>query len=1068
MLILSIEGFSQRFAHQSPDVPYRSQENPHYWGHRKPYPGYWQQDVHYFIKARIDDATDIIHGDEFRLVYYNNSPHTLNELYFNLHQNAFQPNSYYHNLNENNRIKVEFGDYEAQGLGTTYENLLVNGQSVKSVLDNTTLQLILNTPLSPGDSLEVSMNFKTYFDSGTMRRRMKEFESFGFKHYDGVHWYPQIVVYDQKFGWVANEQHLDKEFYNNFGGFDIELTFPHDYIVEATGVLVNQEEVLPNDLRRKLDLTNFAKKPWNEAPSIIIPREEGKTKTWVFHAKNVHNFAFTADPMYRIGEIEVDEIRVIALVQEPHASRWQQSAGFTANVISVYSRDFGSYDWPKIIVADARDGMEYPMLTLDGGTYPQHQGLLAHEVGHMWFYGMLGTNETYRAYMDEGFTQFLTVWSMDRIVGEERQRIAPSNYVTRHLDPSNNRYESLYYPYVHTITEGFDEPLNTHSAGFNGAIRHGGSYGLVYYKAGVMLYNLKYILGEELFLKAMQHYVQKWKFAHPYPEDFRQAIIEYTQTDLNWFFDQWLETTKTIDYGIKRIRSGDNPNEYLITFERKGRMQMPIDFTVTTTDGETHKFHIPNTWFIKKTDATVLPKWYGWDKIQPTYTATVTLPGPIANVEIDPDHFLADVDLRDNRKGQGGIRSWQFDHRVPNINRWDEKRNFWRPDIWYNGFDGIQFGLNLRGSYMTRNSFSVSTWLNTTIGGTWREEEPTFTSQLFAFDLRNENSFNEVWQGLKISQNAYYNAGIWKLGVGAEKTFRSQDMKNPRFSRIFLRPGVLINELNYRQYLLLPDHWGRQGEFNNFINSFIDMGFFRNYVYKRGSGQMTISARTPSFGSDFNYGYLRLNSINSVSYGKIDVRSRVFGQWGTGNFPMESALYLAGANPEEMLTNRITRARGFVPEDWVRFNETPGHFHMGGGLNLRGYAGYLSPDLISVNDADTVVFGYMGNSGAAVNLEIDFDKFFPIKPGGVFKHLSFDTYLFADAGILNYQLSPGNSAFGKVRMDAGIGTAMNIKFSPLTINPLVIRFDMPLFLNTPPPTENFLQLRYVIGVSRAF
>ncbi|WMJ74881.1 M1 family aminopeptidase [Cytophagaceae bacterium ABcell3] len=1068
LILLGVfNSFAQRFAHQSPDVPYRSEENPHYWGHKKPYPGYWQQDVHYFIKARVDDSTDIIHGEDYRLIYYNNSPNKINELYFNLHQNAFQPSSYYHGLNENNRIKVEFGKYEAQGLGTTFENLQVNGEGVEATLDNTTLQVKLNETLQPGDSLEVTMQFKTYFDTGTMRRRMKVFEEHGFKHYDGVHWYPQIAVYDHKAGWWANEQHLDKEFYNNFGAFDIELTFPHDYIVEATGVLVNEEEVMPADLREKLDLSNFKDKPLNEAPSIIIPREEGKTKTWKFHAKNVHNFAFTADPMYRIGEVNLDGVRVIALAQEPHASKWQESAIFTAMVIQVNGQDFGSYDWPKIIVADAKDGMEYPMLTLNGGTYPGHQGLLAHEVGHMWFYGMLGTNETYRAFMDEGFTQFLTVWTMDKIVGEERQRIHPSKYVTRHLDPSSNRYESLYYPYILTATEGYDEPLNTHSAAFNGAIRHGGNYGLVYYKAGVMLYNLRYVLGEQLFKEAMQHYVNQWKFAHPYPEDFRRSIMEYTQTDLNWFFDQWLETTKNIDYGIKNIRSGNGESEYEITFERKGRMQMPIDFTVTTTDGQELKYYIPNTWFEKETDATVLPKWYGWDKIQPEYTATVKLPAELETVEIDPEHYLADIDLRDNKKGNSGIRTLSFDHRVPNLNRWDEQRNYWRPDLWFNGFDGLQLGANIRGNYMTRSNYSATFWVNTTLGGSSLEDRPSANRQLFAFDLENELSLNKWWRGLSTSQEAYYNAGIWKLGIGLEKTFRSQDMKNPRYSQIFFRPGFLMNDRSYQQYLLLPNHWGRAGEFDRFINSFIDIGFFRNYKFSRGSGQVNLTVRTPSIGSDFNYGYIQLNQINSYKVSKLEFRSRIFGQWGVGEFPLESALYLAGANPEGLLENRATRARGIVPQQWAGFGTGTNNFHMGGGLNLRGYSGYLSPDVITVDGADTIVFGYVGNSGAAINLEMDFDKFISFKPGGIFRYLSMDTYLFADAGILGYNHT-GSFATGRFRMDAGLGTALKIKFTPLKINPLVIRFDMPLFLNAPPAEENHFQFRYVLGISRAF
>src|SRR5207249_843327 len=148
----------------------------------------------------------------------------------------------------------------------------------------------------------------------------------------------------------------------------------------------------------------------------------------------------------------------------------------------------------------------------------------------------------------------------------------------------------------------------------------------VYTKTATMLYNLQYVLGDELFQESMKHYFEKWKMCHPYFEDFRAAIIEYSHADLNWFFDEWLETNKNIDYAIKSVRKGKNKNEYIIRFLRKGRMQMPIDFTVFSIDNKSYNFHIPNTWFVKKTNATVLPKWFGWDKLQPSYKAHVIIP----------------------------------------------------------------------------------------------------------------------------------------------------------------------------------------------------------------------------------------------------------------------------------------------------------------------------------------------------------------------------------------------------------------------------------------------------------
>jgi hypothetical protein len=1059
-----------------PENKYRTSANPHYWKNKLPHAGYWQQDVHYEITAVVNDSDDVIEG-KYKLTYWNNSPFDLNELYFHLIQNAFQPGSYYDNLNKNNDVKVKFGKYEQKGLGTTTENIMVNGEKAETILDNTILKVILSKPLKAGESLIVTMDFKTYWDSGTMRRRMKEFDSFGYKHFDGVQWYPAIAVYDHKFGWET-EQHLDKEFYGDFGTFDIALTFPQEYIVEATGTLVNPETVMPLDLREKLDLRNFAKKPFNEAPSVIIPKEPGKTKTWYYHAENVHNFAFTADPTYRIGEVEWNGIRVIALAQEPHASKWQESAIFTARVIQIYSRDFGTYDWPKIIVADAKDGMEYPMLTLDGGTYPQHQSLLAHEVGHMWFYGMVGSNETYRALLDEGFTQFLTVWSMDRIVGEKRQRLAMSKFIMKHLDSSDTRYENLYYPYINTVQEGYDEQLNTHSSGFHGAIRHGGNYGLVYYKTGVMLYDLRYVLGDELFLNAMKHYVKKWKFAHPYPEDFREAIIEYTQVDLNWFFDQWIETKKYIDYSvddIKKVEIKGDPlssqkNRYKITFSRKGRMQMPLDFTVTTNKGNQYKYHIPNTWFVKKTDAEILPKWYGWDLLEPQYTAIISVNADekIKSVEIDPDHYLADIDFRNNKKGASGISTLEFDNRVPNVTSWTKQKNFLRPDLWYNGYDGMQAGAHLEGNYMGFNSYYANVWLNTRLGQYDTPAGERTKNQAFAFDIYNKNSLSVLSRGASLYEQAYYNAGIWKFNLGFEKIFRKQDARNPKYSKIFINTKYLVNDLSYRNYLLYPDQWGKSGQQNNFVNASINLGYFRNYTYTNGNGEFTIAVRTPSFGSSYNYSYANLNSINKINWKKFEIKSRVYAQYGIGNFPLESQLYLAGANPEQLIDNKFTRARGIVPSGWQGYGVDINHFQMGGGLNLRGYSGYVAPELRKVHGTDSIAFAYAGRSGASWNLEIDFDKFIKIPAKGITKNFKVDTYLFTDLGVLNYKISNTENVFGKFRMDAGIGTAVTMKFGPFDIKPLTLRFDMPFFVNAAPAVSDYFKFRYVVGINRAF
>ena len=394
---------------------YRSASNQYYWKNRKPYEGYWQQDVDYNIKATLLDSFNIIDGEEI-LTYYNNSPDELPFVFFHLYNNAQTKGSYLADLYKNNNVDLHFGKYRAAGLGTNVEAITVSGSPLKTEIDNTVMKAWLATPLKPGESITFKIKFKTYFDDETIRNRMKAYAAFGYKHFNLVHWYPRISVYDKKQGWDT-DQHMDHEFYGDFGTYHVELTLPNHYVCDGTGVLQNEKEVLPDALRKQLDISNFAKKPFNSAPSEII-KPNGTFKTWIFDAINVHDAAYTFDPTYRIAEVMQGNVRCMALAQEQHAGAWQNAAQYVAKVIENNSKNIGEYAYPKMIAADADDGMEYPMITLDGGSDPGYRGLFIHEISHNWFFGMVGSNETYRAFLDEGFTQFYTIDGWDNLQGK--------------------------------------------------------------------------------------------------------------------------------------------------------------------------------------------------------------------------------------------------------------------------------------------------------------------------------------------------------------------------------------------------------------------------------------------------------------------------------------------------------------------------------------------------------------------------------------------------------------------------------------------------------------------------
>ncbi len=1064
------------------DNEFRNSSNKYYWQNRKPDADYWQQDVQYKINAVIHEEDNHIAATE-ELTYWNNSPDTLTYVYFHMYQNAFIKGSYLHELEAMNKVKTHLGKNEAAGLGITADNIQVDGIAARTELDNTIMKLYLPHPLYPGRKTVITMGFNTYWDKGDTRRRMKMWDAWGFMHYNGCQWFPKISVYDRMHGW-DNYQHLNKEFYGDYGLYDVTLDFPSNYVVEATGVLQNRDEVLPRELRDKLDIKNFAGKKWDEAPSTITPYEKGKRKQWHFIGNNVHDFAFTADPSYRIGTAYWNGIECVGIVQEPHAAGWQNAPEYITRIIKTFSETIGMYCYPKIVAADAQDGMEYPMLTLDGGAEPGYHSLLVHEIGHNWFYGQVGSNETYRAAMDEGFTQFLTSWGLRIIDGENMITGTPKSKYRRHFtEPINVLDRNVITRYTYEALNGAQTTLNTHSDDFNNALNHGGGYGQVYFKTATMLYNLEYVLGDSLFQAALHHYFEQWKFVHPYYEDFRASVIQFTHVDLSWFFDEWFETAKTINYEVKRIHRIHGTDSFAISLNRASDMQMPIDLTVTRKDGSKQNYYIPNTWFVKKTDATLLPKWTGWGSFGRRYTAHVYAPSGIRSVQIDTTFRLGDIDLVDNKKTKGlyfkdrpvkikldGGLAGAFDRR--------NYRVYIRPDLWWNSIDGIKAGIHMESDYLySVQKADMSIWWNTHL---LQDSKYKPLSNEGAYDhfaainytFNYETPVTRNMPKLRIQINSRFLDGLWYHRGGLNWLMNDKNTIQAYVQSMW-RPN--IDAFNY---LIYPSDWSSNWDMPN---TSLNLVWGHSYNYFSGSGKYTFSFRAPFLNSKhglFDYSYVQLESINTNNIGRLEVRTRVFGRYGMGNqLPYESLLYMAGANPEEEMDNKYSRSIGIVPGEWEdisRYNVN--HFQMGGGLNLRGYAGYFAPD----ERNGIMMEGYKGRSGASVNIETGFERYIPLHPRLFRNWLHTSLYAFADAGVMelsNYALpayptiAPNATYWSDLHVDAGLGVAFTIKSWGVfeKARPLTIRFDVPLFLNRPPYSNNqYATFRYVVGINRAF
>lgn len=1068
---------SVSYAQQQNLPKFRSTENKNYWKNKAPHSSYWQQDVVYNIDAELDDSLEIIDGN-LELHYFNNSPHTLKEAFFHLYQNSNQPGSLTDKLYNVNKIKVNYGKYEGQNLGTTIQNIQIGQKNQLEKINETDfevnytlLKIKLPQELKSGDSIVFKIKFKTYFDRGSIRRRMKVFDHHGIKHFNGVHWYPRICVYDQKFGWETS-QHLEKEFYGDFGEFKVNLTLPQEYIVEGTGTIVNESEVLPASLLQQLDVRNFKNKKPSENPSIIIPKSN-KKKTWQFHALNVHDFAWTADPTYRISKVKWNNINCIAIVQENNAPFWQQTAQFTAEVIALYSSLYGMYEYPKIVVADAADGMEYPMLTLCGGYFPQHKSLIAHEVGHNWFMGMVGSNETYRASLDEGFTQFLTAVALRKLNVERMPE-----------------YSRVYAGYIEDAIDGTDAPLNTHSNEFGNAVSHGGGYKHVYFKTATMLYNLQYFLGDSLFEASMKNYVQQWKFCHPYVEDFRNSIIASSQVDLNKFFDQWFESTDFIDYGIKKVTK-IGPSKYEIEVQRNGSLIMPLHISLYSivVDPLTKKsklvttpINIPVNQY-KDPYSVNTRIWDGWGKINPTFSFKVQLQdnSTLKQVWIDPSGRLADVYRVNN--------TWKNKHEIHFD--WGNGENssylggyqwLYRPALTFNQYSGLLAGMKLSGQYAGRkHQIDARTWVAVLPSNF--DLNIQYPQQKISFDIKYNHEMRKGGEYFSriISYNQQLNLSLgWKMkflgytfGLYG-KHLQSLVGKN---AVNYQKNSFEVNSIYENQYAgIIPSQSIWSHHKNTSLNVFID----KSYSGWGERGDINMTARLISPWSEVDYGYVNFTWKHySKKLKYVDLKSRLFIQIGHSNAQNgeESLLYAAGANPEQQQEQYIVRDINQMPLLPARIyksyppqrNQIPVYLHSGGGLNLRGYNGRV----LGLNTNDTTVAFFRGTSGVALNIELGFA---PLLSGVMKnKYIKFSPYLFADIGQMGYK-QQSDWLFSGALADAGIGTTFQIKnlnslfFKSILneVKPINFRLDLPIFLNTYHPSESALQLRVVFGVDYSF
>lgn len=594
---------------------------------------YWQQQADYKMDIEMDVENFQFTGTQ-QIKYTNNSPNSLDRVFYHLYFNAFQPGSemdmrlqtipdpdrrMVNNLGtkENPKYQSRIAELSEDEIGyLKVSSLTKNGKTLQYSEEGTTLVVTLDTPIKSGETVTFDMEF-----TGQVPVQIRRS---GRNNKDGValsmtQWYPKMAEYDFE-GWHA-DPYIAREFHGVWGDYDVNITIDKDYIIGGTGVLQNANEI------------GYG----YQDEGVKVKRHRGKTLTWNFKAHDVHDFAWAADPEYIHDRIETPEgvtLHFLYKGNDKVVENWKKVQEPTAEMLTFFSKNIGPYPWEQYSVIQGGDGgMEYAMCTLitGGENYGSLFGTTAHEFAHAWFQQLLATNESAHPWMDEGFTTFISTLAENQING----------------DNEPNPFKNSYRGYQYIVESGKEQPLSTHADRYE----YNAAYSVAAYSKGsIFLSQLGYVIGQDKLMETLKEYYEKFKYTHPTPNDFIRVAEKVSGTNLNWYLTDWTKTTNTIDYGIEDVSSSDQTTT--VNLKRIGLMPMPIDVMVFYQDGTMEYFYIPlqmmygekgNPFQVKR---NVLQDWV-WGN--PNYSFEIQKPkSSIKAVVIDPSNLMADVDRSNN------------------------------------------------------------------------------------------------------------------------------------------------------------------------------------------------------------------------------------------------------------------------------------------------------------------------------------------------------------------------------------------------------------------------------------
>ncbi|RYY59017.1 MAG: M1 family peptidase [Chitinophagaceae bacterium] len=491
---------------------------------------YWQQQTDYVIDVFLDDKAQTLKGNVY-IEYTNNSPDELPFIWFHLWQNAYKNDrtAFARQLLRDKDGKARLKGIKDKG---SIEDLAftVEGKTARMEPDPENIdivKLVLPEPLKPGKKIILKTWFTVHIPTYASRSgRLGQ-------AYLMCQWYPKPAVYDRK-GWHPMPYLDQGEFYSDFGNFTVNISVPSSYVVGATGQLQNEDELA---IYKKIGANNL------DSARVLMkytPAGSNGTKILTYKASRVHDFAWFADKdfiiRYDTAQLSAGTtIDVFTYGYENGTPSWKNSVSFIEDAIRHYSNWLGEYPYPVAQAVEgpqnvSSGGMEYPMITLitsPGASNSQMDGVITHEVGHNWFYGILGSNERDHAWMDEGLNSYFQF----RYEAEKYR----TNSIFGDAIPPEVKAKPLkeFESTIYAVLSGqipMEEAIETPAADFADKDK----YAMVeYIKTAVWMYIIEQVIGRDKVDAAFKEYYNDWKFKHPYPEDLKEEFRKQSPSNID-------------------------------------------------------------------------------------------------------------------------------------------------------------------------------------------------------------------------------------------------------------------------------------------------------------------------------------------------------------------------------------------------------------------------------------------------------------------------------------------------------------------------------------------------------